>query len=176
MSQPFVGEIRVFGGNFAPSGWALCNGQILPISQNEVLFTLIGTTYGGDGQTTFALPDLQGRSLIHQGTASSGTTYVQGGKAGAESVTIMLGQFPLHGHNLLGTNVEGTSAAPGPTTTLAMTPTGEDIYGTGTTGKVSLAGGAVGPAPGQSLPHDNRQPYLAVTYIISLFGIFPSRN
>jgi microcystin-dependent protein len=176
MAQSYVGEIRVFGGNFAPYGWALCNGQILPISQNETLYTLIGTTYGGDGQTNFALPDLQGRSLIHQGVAPSGTTYVEGQKAGAESVTITLGQYPSHGHSLLGTNVEGTSAAPGPTTTLATTPAGEDIYGTGTTGKLSLASGAVGPAPGQSLPHDNRQPYLAVSYIISLFGIFPSRN
>jgi microcystin-dependent protein len=176
MAQPFVGEIRVFGGNFAPSGWALCNGQTLPISQYEVLFTLIGTTYGGDGQTTFALPDLQGRSLLHQGTAPSGTQYVEGERAGAESVTVTVGQMPSHGHSFSGNSAGGTEAIPGPTLALASTLAGQNIYGTGTAGKVSLASGAVGMAPGQSQPHDNRQPFLAVSYIISLFGIFPSRN
>ena len=176
MAQPFVGEIRVFGGNFAPTGWALCNGQILPISQNEVLFALIGTTYGGNGTTDFALPDLQGRCLMHQGTAQSGTQYVQGERAGAESVTLTPPQMPSHGHSFAGSSAGGTVAAPAPTLALAATPAGEDIYGIGTTGKVSLAGGAVGMSPGQSQPHDNRQNFLAVTYIISLFGIFPSRN
>jgi microcystin-dependent protein len=176
MAQPFVGEIRVFGGNFAPNGWALCNGQILSISENEVLFTLIGTTYGGDGQTNFALPDLRGRSLIHQGTAPSGTQYIEGERAGVESVTLTLGQMPSHIHSFSGNNGGGTVATPGPTAALAATLTGQDIYGTGTTGKVSLAAGAVSMAPGQSLSHDNRQPFLCVTYIISLFGIFPSRN
>jgi microcystin-dependent protein len=176
MAQPFVGEIRVFGGNFAPSGWALCNGQVLPISQNEVLFTLIGTTYGGNGQTTFALPDLQGRCLIHQGTAPSGTQYIEGERAGTESVTLTLGQMPSHGHGFSGSSAAGTVAAPDPTVALALTLSGQDVYGIGPAGRVSLASGAVGVSPGQSQPHDNRQPFLAVSYIISLFGIFPSRN
>jgi microcystin-dependent protein len=176
MSSPYVGEIRVFGGNFAPYGWALCNGQILSISENTTLFTLIGTTYGGDGQTTFGLPNLQGRCLVHQGTARSGTNYAMGEASGLESVTITPGQLPLHGHSFTGSSVAGTSADPGPTTTLAATPTGEPVYGTGTASKVSLASRAVSTAAGGSQPHDNRQPYLAVTYIISLFGIFPSRN
>jgi microcystin-dependent protein len=176
MAQPFVGEIRVFGGNFAPSGWALCNGQTIAIDQNTALFSLIGTTYGGDGVTTFNLPDLQGRCLMHQGTARSGTTYVEGQPGGLATVTLTQGQMPSHNHNLLGSNVAGTSAIPGPAVALAATPTGEPIYDNTAANQVNLANQAVSSAPGGSQPHDNRQPYLAVTYIISLFGIFPSRN
>src|SRR5438128_10172431 len=98
MSQPYVGEIRMFGGNFAPAGWAFCQGQLIPISQNDTLFNLIGTTYGGDGQETFALPDLQGRAPVHMGTAATGTTYQIGEKAGVESVTLTTQQIPVHSH------------------------------------------------------------------------------
>src|SRR3954470_12386178 len=113
MSQPFVGEIRMFGGNFAPAGWAFCQGQLQPISQNDVLFTLIGTTYGGDGQSTFALPDLQGRLPVHMGTSpSTGTSYQLGETAGTESVTLTVQQMAAHNHPLLAsTNVATTNAA-----------------------------------------------------------------
>ncbi len=170
MSQPYVGEIRVFAGNFAPVGWEFCNGQTLPISQYDVLFSLIGTTYGGDGQSTFNLPDLQGRALVHQGS-----NYVIGQKAGAETVTLSIAQLSSHQHALQATNTAGTTAAPGPTVTLAATPAGESIYNNSTTGTTALASQAVGPSGG-SQPHTNRQPYLGVNYIISLFGIYPSRS
>jgi microcystin-dependent protein len=173
--DPYVGEIRVFGGNFAPAGWALCNGQLIAISQNNALFALIGTTYGGDGQNTFALPNLQSRVLVHQGTDPTGNAYVQGQTGGGESVTLSLGQLPPHTHGVVGNSLAGTTGVPGPTVTMAMTVTGENVYDNNTANQTSLAGQAIGNAGG-NLPHDNRQPFLAVTYIISLFGIFPSRN
>ncbi len=176
MAQPYVGEIRVFGGDFAPAGWALCNGQSIQISQNNVLFSLMGTTYGGDGQNTFNLPNLQGRSLIHQGTAASNTTYVEGQTGGVSTVTLSQPQTPLHTHVLSGSNIAGTVAVPGTTVTMASTPTGESIYDTVGANQVNLADAAIGMSTGQSLPHDNSQPYLGVTYIISLFGTYPSRN
>jgi microcystin-dependent protein len=175
MADPFVGEIRPFAGNFAPAGWALCNGQLMSIAENTALFSLIGTTYGGDGQTTFALPDLQGRALIHQGTSPAGIPYVIGQRAGVETVTLTLAQLPAHAHGVSGSSVQGTSAAPGPTVAMAAGLTGQNLYDTNAISKVNLANQAVGPS-GAGQPHDNRQPYLAVTYIISLFGIFPSRN
>jgi microcystin-dependent protein len=173
--DPYIGEIRAFGGNFAPSGWALCNGQLMSISQNNALFALIGTTYGGDGQNTFALPDLRSRVLVHQGTDPTGNTYVQGQTGGVESITLTLGQLPSHTHGVVGNSTAGTSGVPGPTVTMAMTVTGENVYDSNTTNQTSLANQAIGIAGGNQ-PHDNLQPYLAVTYIISLFGIFPSRN
>ena len=176
MAEPYVGEIRVFGGNFAPAGWALCNGQSIAIDQNQALFALIGTTYGGDGMNTFNLPNLQGRSLIHQGTSPTGTTYVEGQSGGAETVTLIPTQLPSHTHGLSGSAVAGTSAAPGPTVAMAATPAGEPVYDTVAANQVALANQAVSPASGGSGTHDNRQPYLAVTFIISLFGIFPARN
>src|SRR4051794_32176486 len=113
MSNPYVGEIRMFGGNFAPAGWALCQGQLMPISENDTLFALIGTTYGGDGQETFALPDLQGRAVVHQGTGSSGTTYQIGEKAGVEEVTINTQQTPVHNHAFIASL--GAAASTDPT-------------------------------------------------------------
>src|SRR5690349_17732612 len=124
MATPYVGEIRVFGGNFAPAGWALCNGQTIAIDQNQALYALIGTTYGGDGQNTFNLPNLQGRCLIHQGTAPSGTTYVEGQTGGAETVTLVAGQLPSHTHALSGSSAAGDSAVPSATVAMAATPTG----------------------------------------------------
>src|SRR5947207_1472409 len=113
MAQPYVGEIRMFGGNFAPAGWMFCQGQLLPISQNETLFTLIGTTYGGDGQETFALPDLQGRAPMHQGTGSDGINYQLAEKAGVESVTLTTNQIPAHTHAFLGSSNAATLTGPG---------------------------------------------------------------
>src|SRR3954467_11489988 len=112
MAQPYVGEIRMFAGSFAPAGWAFCAGQLMPISENDVLFTLIGTTYGGDGQETFGLPDLQGRVPLHQGTGPTGTTYVIGEKAGVEAVTLTMQQIPVHNHAFLASTGSGTSSTP----------------------------------------------------------------
>ena len=170
MSQPYVGEIRLFAGNFAPLNWMFCDGSLLPISENEVLFSLIGTTYGGDGQSTFALPDLRGRAIVHQGAG-----FVMGEMASVESVTITGQQIPGHSHPVLATTATATAAVPGPTVMLAAAPSGDPVYDTATAGRVSLAPNAVGLA-GSSQPHENRQPYLAINYIISLYGIYPSQT
>lgn len=167
MAQPYVGEIRMFAGNFAPAGWQLCEGQLLPISENETLFQLIGTTYGGDGQSTFAMPDLRGRLPMHQG---NGTVLAQTG--GVETVTVTVSQMPSHGHPFLGsTNSAGTT-----------TPTGQVLASSGVFGvspygldapQTPLAPASVS-AVGGSQPHSNFQPYQCINFIISLFGIFPS--
>jgi microcystin-dependent protein len=165
MAQPYVGELRLFAGNFAPAGWMFCDGQLLPISENEVLFQLIGTTYGGDGETTFALPDLRGRVPVHQG---NGYTLAQTG--GAETVTLTPSQMPVHRHPLRASTAAATHSAPGNT---LLTATGTvNSYGSGNPDQLMTAG-ALTPSGG-SQPHDNMAPYLAVSYIISLFGIFPS--
>jgi|SRR6267154_3644537 len=167
MAQPYVGEIRMFAGNFAPSGWMLCSGQLLPISENETLFQLIGTTYGGDGQSTFALPDLQSRVPIHQG---NGFTLAQTG--GAEEITLTVNQIPAHSHPMVASTSPGTLNAPNgnvtsasPTVTLYI----EDVT------DFNLSPSAVGSVGG-SQPHTNIQPYLTINFIISLFGIFPSQT
>ena len=174
MGQPFVGEIRMFGGNFAPAGWMFCDGQMLPISENETLFQLIGTTYGGDGQETFQLPNLQSRIPIHQGT-QAGTTYVLAEAAGTESVTLSIQQIPNHNHPLLATSASGSVSSPsGNVLALPSAPAtvvNPLVYGTDAP-QVALSPNAVGPQGG-SLPHDNMQPFLCINYIISLFGIFP---
>ena len=170
MSQPYIGEIRLFAGNFAPRDWMFCDGTLLPISQYDVLFSLIGTTYGGDGQSTFALPDLRGRAIVHQGAG-----FAMGESAGSETVTLVGQQMPAHGHAVLATTGTGNAGAPDPTVMLAAAPAGEPVYDTATTSLVNLAPGAVGPAGG-SQPHENRQPYLAINYIISLYGIYPSQS
>ena len=168
MAQPYVGEIRLFAGNFNPAGWALCNGQILPISENETLFQLIGTTYGGDGQATFALPNLQSRVPIHMGTATSGVTYTLAEAAGVESVTLTTQQIPSHTHPLLVSGDSGSTANPGG----AMPATGVTIYRP-QPASVLMNASAITPVGG-SQPHENMQPFLCINYIISLFGIFPS--
>lgn len=179
MSSPYVGEIRLFAGNFAPVGWALCNGQLLSISEYQTLFVLIGTTYGGDGQSTFGVPSLASRVPVHQGTATFGT-FVIGQLAGSESVTITEQTMPVHTHPLLSgtgaTQVSPLNALPGAASGSPSLPT--KIYGTppGTSPKpTTLAPRSIQPAGG-SLPHDNIQPYVAATFIISLFGIFPSQS
>jgi microcystin-dependent protein len=167
MAQPYVGEIRIFAGNFAPAGWMFCEGQLLPISENETLFQLIGTTYGGDGQSTFALPDLRGRIPLHQG---SGFTLAETG--GVEEVTLTAQQLPAHTHPMVAsTNNAATAAAAG--NVLAQTPTYTPYIAINPNSPLNAA--SVGPVGG-SQPHTNFQPYLCINYIISLFGIFPSQT
>jgi microcystin-dependent protein len=173
MSNPYVGEIRMFGGNFQPAGWMFCDGQLLPISENETLFNLIGTTYGGDGQSTFGLPDLRGRVPIHQGTGSSGTPYVLAQSGGTESVTLTSNQMPTHNHSALAASTGQVASPAGAVLAVATsTQTGMKIYSTTVTPNTALNANSISPVGG-SQPHDNIQPTLAVSFIISLFGIFP---
>lgn len=169
MAQPYVGEIRLFAGNFAPAGWQFCSGQLLAISENEVLFQLIGTTYGGDGESTFALPDLRGRVPIHWGSGA-GDSYTIAAQVGVEAVTLTTQQLPAHSHALLASSDVAS----------AVDPAGNVSGQTGTfdgyqtiAGAVPMAAQSLGPAGG-SQPHDNVQPFVCINYIISLFGIFPS--
>jgi microcystin-dependent protein len=164
MAQPYIGEIRLFAGNFAPVGWMFCEGQLLDISENETLFNLLGTTYGGDGQSTFALPDMRGRVPVHQG---SGFTLAETG--GVEQVTLTVSQIPSHGHPLLGSADPASARA----VTGAVFGRGPaEAYASEFTGQV-LAPQSVATVGG-SQPHTNFQPYLCINYIIALFGIFPT--
>jgi microcystin-dependent protein len=170
MGTPYVGEIRMFAGNFAPAGWALCQGQTLAISENDVLFNLIGTTYGGDGQTTFNLPNLASRVPVHMGTGA-GQSYVIGQSAGAEQVTLTTTQIPAHSHVPLCNSAAGTKASPQNDVWAALD---SNIY-SDVAPSVIMAPSALGSAGG-SQPHDNMVPFLAINFIISLFGIFPSQT
>lgn len=172
MAQPYVGEIRLFAGNFAPAGWMMCDGQLLPISENDVLFQLIGTTYGGDGQSTFALPNLQSRVPIHQGTGPSGTTYILAETGGVESVTLTTQQIPIHTHPLFCRKNAGASTAD-PANAIW---TNSDVmqYSNAAPNAVMGTPGMLTDISGGSQPHDNMIPFLCINYIISLFGIFPS--
>ncbi len=165
MAQPYVGEIRMFAGNFAPAGWMFCEGQLLPISENETLFQLIGTTYGGDGESTFALPDLRGRLPLHQGNG-----FILAETGGAEEITLTVNQIPAHSHPLLASTSPANQSSPA-NSVLAQS-TAADLY-IEDTPNVSLAAQSIGPVGG-SQPHTNLQPFLCVDFIISLFGIFPS--
>ena len=165
MAQPYVGEIRMFAGNFAPAGWMFCEGQLLPISENETLFQLIGTTYGGDGQSTFALPDLRGRLPIHQGNG-----FILAETGGAEEITLTVNQIPVHSHPMLASSA--TASQTTPESNVLATPTVPDLYRP-SSGDVALAPQSISPVGGNQ-PHTNFQPYLCVDFIISLFGIFPS--
>lgn len=171
MGTPYVGEIRLFAGNFAPAGWELCSGQLLSISENEVLFILIGTTYGGDGQSTFALPDLRGRVPLHQGTGPGLSTRVIGEQGGVEEVTLTVQQIPSHSHTLIASSDPATSESPAGA--LTGQPTAS-IYGASSP-LVGMSPQAVS-AVGGSQPHLNMQSVLGLNFIISLFGIFPSQN
>jgi microcystin-dependent protein len=166
MAQPYVGEIRMFAGNFAPAGWMFCEGQLLPISENETLFQLIGTTYGGDGQSTFALPDLRGRLPLHQGNG-----FILAETGGAEEITLTANQIPTHSHPLLASGAAGNTGSPGDSV-VAQTDGTVSLYIADVPG-ANLSPQAVQPVGG-SQPHNNFQPYLCVDFIISLFGIFPS--
>ena len=165
MAQPYVGEIRMFGGNFAPAGWMFCEGQLLPISENLTLFQLIGTTYGGDGQSTFALPDLRGRVPIHQGNG-----FILAQTGGAEQVTLTDQQIPIHSHPYLGTSTLANDAN-AINNVVAQVTAGFPYLNAAA--PIAMAPGSVGNTGG-SQPHSNFQPYLCIDFIISLFGIFPS--
>ena len=173
MAQPYVGEIRMFAGNFAPSGWMFCEGQQLPISENDVLFQLIGTTYGGDGEESFNLPNLASRVPMHMGTGPDGTTYQIGEMAGTEQETLSIQQIPNHTHPLTASTNPGSATPPGGNV-LAVTSGGVQLYyeGQATT---AMNPQAIGTAGG-SQPHENTQPFLCINFIISLFGIFPSQT
>ncbi|MGA9494120.1 MAG: tail fiber protein [Mycobacterium sp.] len=172
MSDPFVGEIRMFGFNFAPQGWALCDGQLLSISQNEALFALLGTTYGGDGTTTFALPNLQSRVPIHQGHGVGLSTYVAGQAGGKEIVTLTAAQMPKHTHSVKASSSAATSNTPEGS---ALAQSASHIYTAAPDTSTVMNANMLGDAGG-SAPHTNIQPYLAVNFCIALAGIFPSRS
>jgi microcystin-dependent protein len=174
MSNPFLGEIRMVAFNFAPVGWALCNGQILPISQNVALFDILGTTYGGDGQKTFALPNLQGCVPIHMGTNTSGTPYIIGEQGGAENVTLTLAELPPHNHPVNCVNSGGTQASPaGGYPAIESTGTSLDYSNGPSSGQMSSSMIA---NTGGGDPFSVQQPYLCVNFVIALSGIFPSRS
>jgi microcystin-dependent protein len=166
MAQPYVGELRMFAGNFAPAGWMFCEGQLLDISENETLFNLIGTTYGGDGESTFGLPDLRGRLPVHQGNGS-----VLAEVGGAEEITLTVGQMAGHTHPLLATTSPGNSSN-AQNDDISSSPS-LLLYVEGQSPDTNLSPSVVGPVGG-SQPHTNFQPYLCVDFIISLYGIFPS--
>lgn len=172
MAQPYVGEIRMFAGNFPPAGWEFCNGQLMSISENEVLFQLIGTTYGGDGQENFALPNLQSRMPIHMGQLAGGSNYVLAQMGGVEQVTLTTGQMPAHTHSFITSGA--TANSPNPANNLIGLSTQAEIY-YGDNPNQAMNPGSISSV-GNSQPHENMQPYLVVSFIISLFGIFPSPN
>ena len=167
MYQPYIGEIRLFAGTFAPAGWAFCNGQLLPIAENDALFTLIGTTYGGDGQTTFALPDLRGRIPIHQGNS-----FILAETGGAEEITLTVNQIPAHSHPFMANDTTGSSSLP--QDNLLAKSTSNTPYSPFTP-TVPLSPQSLS-ATGGSQPHTNFQPYVCIHYIISLFGLFPTQT
>lgn len=167
MSSPFIGEIRMFGGNFAPAGWAFCDGSLIPISENDALFNLIGTTYGGDGQTTFALPNLQSRVPIHVGPG-----FVLGQSGGVETVTLTTSQIPAHSHVPQCFAAGGNQNKPDGGVWASSSPA--TYYATAAP-SVTMDPAAIGPSGG-SQPHDNMVPFLAVNFILSLFGVFPSQT
>jgi microcystin-dependent protein len=182
MSNPFLGEIRVFAGNFSPRSWAFCRGQLLPISQNDALYALLGTTFGGDGQVTFGLPDTQGRVVIGQGTGPGLSSYIVGQESGTESVTLTSNQLPQHTHSMLAYVTPATTSNP---TNAVLAQTGITypgsqiqnslFYLSGTANTAGLPADTI-QAAGGNQPHDNNMPGLVLNYIIALEGIFPSRN
>jgi len=178
MAQPYVGEIRMFAGNFNPSGWLFCEGQLLPISENETLFQLIGTTYGGDGESTFALPDLRGRIPLHFGTGPDGTTYQLAETGGVEEVTLTTQQIPIHTHPMFCSSGGGTVAAnpANGVASLADLSVYNDMSVAPNTQPNAQLGtpGFTSDITGGSQPHENHMPFLCINFIISLFGLFPS--
>ena len=174
MSEPFIAEIRIFAGNFAPRGWAFCDGQLLPISQNTALFSLIGTTYGGDGRTTTALPNLQGRAPMHPGRGPGLTSRHLGEQVGTETVTLTEAQIPSHTHTLMGANSRASASSPA--NNLFNRSTGEMAYQSDTTTNLTTLAPETVTTTGSSQPHNNMQPYLAINFIIALVGLYPSRS
>lgn len=170
---PYIGQVICVGFNFAPQGWALCDGSLIPISENPTLFNLIGTTYGGDGVNTFALPDLRGRTPISTGQLTGGSNYVIGQRGGVENVTIALTQYPNHSHPLVATTANGNANAPAG----AFLAGGQQIYTTNTPqAGDALNSAAVSMGPGGGQPHTNLQPFLTCNWIIALYGVYPSQG
>jgi microcystin-dependent protein len=178
MTQPFLGQIQPFGFNFAPRGWALCNGQILSIAQNTALFSLLGTFYGGNGQTTFALPNLQSRVPMHQGNYV-GNNYVIGEQAGEETITLLQTEMPAHNHTFFGTTDAANSKKPNAGSALAQTTStvspGDSFYSSNVAGLTVINPGSLS-VYGNGQPHTNLQPYLTISWCIAMQGIFPARN
>lgn len=175
MSSPFVAEIRMFAGNFAPTGWALCNGQLMPISQNTALFSLLGTTYGGDGKSTFALPNMQDSTPVFWGQGAGLSDYFIGQASGSPTVTLLSSEMPLHNHNMMAyTGDAADSRIPGPTVSLGF-PNPGSLYNPSVSGVAQMNPQALSIS-GSSFPHNNMMPYLTVTFIIALQGIFPARG
>ncbi len=174
MSNPFVAEIRTFPFNFAPKGWAFCDGQLLPISQNTALFSLLGTTYGGDGKATFALPDLQGMCALSQGQGSGLSDYFLGQSSGVETVTLLVSEIPVHSHNLQADAQPATTDLPSATTAMARSAGGSGYKATPFAPTVNMAFQGLPPAGG-GLPHNNMMPYLTINYCIAMQGVFPAR-
>ena len=172
--DPILGQIILFAGNYAPSGWAFCNGQLLPISQNTALFSLLGTTYGGNGQTTFALPDLRGRAPIHFGQGVGLTNYNLGETGGEESVTLTQTEMPAHFHNFAPScNSQASAAQPSPANGyLCASPEGSPLYASTTDAQMGAGNSQMA---GGNQAHENRSPFLALNYIIALTGVWPSR-
>ena len=171
--DPFVAEIRILPTNFAPHGWAFCNGQILPLSQNTALFSLLGTTYGGNGQSTFALPDLQGNAAMHHGQGPGLSDRFLGEESGSATVTLLTSEIPVHGHQLRAVNDVGDSNIP--TGNSIARSSGAAVYNVATSPLVALAPNTLAPSGG-NLPHNNRQPYLGLNFCIALQGVYPPRT
>lgn len=174
MADPFVAEIRLFPFNFAPKGWAWCDGQLLPLSQNTALFSLLGTTYGGNGKSNFALPDLQGRAPMHPGQGPGLSLHDLGESGGTETVTLLESEIPAHAHTVRAVDDSGTDDEPQPGASLARPP-GARSYATGTSNLVAMSPHSLAPAGGGQ-PHNNMQPYLTVYFCIALQGVFPPRG
>ncbi|AGB43372.1 phage tail protein [Mesorhizobium sp. B2-3-14] len=174
MADPFVAEIRIFPFNFAPKGWAWCDGQLLPLSQNTALFSLLGTTYGGDGRSNFALPDLQGSAPMHPGQGPGLSLHDLGESGGSETITLLQSEIPSHNHTMRGTVEDGTQGTLTPNITLATSIGGAAFQTTTNAGLVPLNSNALAPA-GASQPHNNMQPYLTCYFNIALQGVFPPR-
>lgn len=174
MADPFIGEIRMFAGNFAPANWAFCDGSLLPIGQYDALFALIGTTYGGDGLTTFALPDLRGRVPVHMGQGAGLSPRVIGEAGGVEQVSLVTSQVPAHAHVLAASSAGATAGTPVGTVTAAATVATTKMYADAAASPTNMAAAAVSSV-GDGFPHENRMPYLAISFIIALYGIFPAQ-
>lgn len=175
MADPFVAEIRIFGFNFAPTGWAFCDGQLLPISQNTALFALVGTYYGGDGKSTFALPNMQGSVPIDQGSSAGTSDYVIGQTGGSPFVTLITSEMPVHTHQMMASIENGSQGTLAPGVTLCSSVNGS-IYQTNTSSNLVTMNPQTLSIAGGSLPHNNMMPYLTLNFCIALQGVFPARN
>lgn len=172
--DPFLAEIRIFSFNFAPTGWAFCNGQLLPISQNTALFALLGTVYGGDGKSTFALPDMEGSAPMHPGQGPGLSDRVLGEQSGVDTITLLVSEIPIHSHALRASDAVGEDRVPGPDRSLARSAGGNLYCNPAGSPQDSMAPQALG-VTGGGLPHNNMMPYLTMNFCIALQGVFPQR-